>query len=147
MANIHKFTENVRSRYGAFSSDLGAETSPDDTVISAEYVNMANYDMVVGVAIASGVASGVIITLAMWQATASTGSGSKTVSGASDTFAAATETETDILVAQVRGEDLDVDNGFQYVGFKISTDGNGTEKVAGVLHQLRARYKQASLPA
>ena len=56
-------------------------------------------------------------------------------------------TDTDVLVAQVRGEDLDVDSGFQYVGFKLATGGNGTEKVGGVLLQLRPRYSQATLPA
>jgi len=146
MANIHKFTENVRSRYGAFSSALGGEGS--DIVVSAEFVNMANYDLVVGVAHASGVASDAVITLAMWQATATDGSGSKTVTGATDTFTSTATSDTDVLVAQVRGEDLDVDSGFQYAGFKLSTgDGSGTEKVGGVLLQLRARYKQATLPA
>jgi len=146
MANIHKFIENVRSRYGAFSSALGGEGS--DLVTSAEFVNMANYDLVVGVAHASGVASDAVLTLAMWQATASDGSGSKTVTGASDTFTSTATSDTDVLVAQVRGEDLDVDSSFQYVGFKLATDAeSGTEKVGGVLLQLRARYKQATLPA
>lgn len=148
MGNIHKFTENIRSRYGAFSSALGAESTPDDTVISAEYVNMANYDMVVGVAHASGVSSGQKVTLAMFQATTSGAGASKTVGGASDIFTSTNVTDTDVLVAQVRGEDLDVDSAFQYVGFKITTDDTGgTEKVGGVLLQMRARYKQATLPA
>ncbi|GAG83180.1 unnamed protein product, partial [marine sediment metagenome] len=68
MANIHRFTENVRSRYGAFSSALGLESTIADTVESAEYVDMANYDLVVGVAHASGVASGATVTLTMYQA-------------------------------------------------------------------------------
>jgi len=148
MANIHKFTENVRSRYGAFSSALGGEATPADTVVSAEYVNMANYDLVVGLAHASGVASDAVLTLAMWQATATDGSGSKTVTGASDTFTSTATSDTDVLVAQVRGEQLDVDSGFQYVGFKLATDAaSGTEKVGGVLLQLRPRYSQASMPA
>lgn len=147
MANIHKFTENVRSRYGAFSSALGAESTPDDTVVSAEFVNMANYDLVVALAHASGVAASASLTLVMWQATASDGSDSKTVTGATDTFVSTATSDTDVLVAQVRGEDLDVDSGFQYVGFKLETSGNGTEKVGGVLLQLRPRYSQATMPA
>jgi len=148
MANIHKFTENVRSRFGALSTDLGAESTPADTVVSAEFVNMANYDLVVGIAQAVGIASGSIITLAMWQATATDGSDSKTVTGATDTFTSTATTDTDVLVAQVRGEQLDVDSGFQYVGFKISSDeAAGVQEVAGVLLQLRARYKQATMPA
>jgi len=148
MANIHKFTENVRSRYGAFSSALGGESTPNDTVVSAEFVNMANYDLVVGICHASGVAQSASITLAMWQATASDGSDSKTVTGATDIFVSTATSDTDVLVAQVRGEDLDVASNFQYVGFKLETSaGSGTEKVGGILLQLRPRYAQATLPA
>ena len=146
MANIHKFTENVRSRFGAISTDLGAETL--NTIGSAEFVNMANYDLVVGIAQAVGIAAGSIITLAMWQATASDGSDSKTVTGASDTFTSSNVTDTDVLVAQVRGEDLDVESNFQYVGFKISSDEEaGIQEVAGVLLQMRPRFAQATMPA
>jgi len=130
MANIHKFTENVRSRFGAISTDLGAEGS--DTIVSAEFVNMANYDLVVGIAQAVGIAAGSTISLVMWQATATDGSDSKTVTGATDTFVSTNVTDTDVLVAQVRGEDLDVASSFQYVGFKISSDEtDGSQEVAG----------------
>ena len=148
MSNIHKFTENVRSRYGVFSSALGGESSPADTVVSAEFVNMKNYDLVVGICQASGVAASAVLSLAMWQATASDGSDSKTVTGATDTFTSTATSDTDILVAQVRGEDLDVDSGFQYVGFKLATGAaSGTEKVGGILLQLRPRFSQATMPA
>ena len=146
MGNIHKFTENVRSRYGGFSNAFGGETN--DLITSAEFVNMENYDLVAAVAHASGLASDSVITLAMWQATASGGGGSKTVSGASDTFTSTNTTDTDVLVAQVRGEDLDVANSFLFVGAKLATDNaSGTEKVGMILHQMRARNKQATLPA
>jgi hypothetical protein len=146
LGNIHKFTDNIRSRYGGFSSALGAEGS--DLITSAEFVDMANYDLVVGICHASGIASDSVVTLAMWQATTSAGGASKTVSGASDTFTSTNTTDTDVLVAQVRGEDLDVASSFQYVGFKLATDNaSGTEKVGGVLLQMRSRYKQAALPA
>lgn len=146
MGNIHKFTDNIRSSYGVFSSALGGETS--DVVETATYADMKNYDLVVGVCHASGVASGSVVTLKMYQATTSAGAASKTITGASDTFTSTNTTDTDVLVAQVRGEDLDVASGFRYVGFELSTgNASGTEKVGGVLLQARARYKQATLPS
>ncbi len=146
MANIHTFTEVVRSSYGGFSSALGGETS--DLITSGIFVDMANYDMVVGVAHASGVASGSVVTLAMYQATDTAGSGSATVSGASDTFTSTATSDTDVLVAQVRGEDLSTSTAYHYVGWKLSTDnGSGAEKVGGVTLQMRGRYKQSSLPS
>lgn len=146
MGNIHTFNQHIKSNYGGFSSALGGETS--DTITSASYVDMKNYDLVVGVCTASGVVSAQTVTLAMWQATNTAGGASKTVTGATDTYLSVHTATTDVLVAQVRGEDLDVAGGFRYVGWKLTTDDtDGTEKVGGVLLQGRARYKQATLPA
>ena len=146
MGNVHKETEHVRSRFGAFSSALGAETS--DVITTAEYVNMANYDLVVFKAIASGVASSKILTLLAYEATATDGSGSASLTHdlASDTFTSTATNHTDVLVCQVRGEELSA--GFQYVGAKLSTNQtDGTEKAGIIIEQQRARYKQATLPS
>lgn len=146
MGNVHKFTEHVRTRFGAFSSALGGETS--DVITTAEFVNMENYDLVVFQAIASGVASSKILTLTAYEATATDGSGSQSLthSMASDTFTATATNHTDVLVAQVRGEELSA--GFQYVGAKLATNQtDGTEKAGIVINQMRARYKQSTLPA
>ena len=146
MANIHAFAQNVRSRYGGHSSALGGETS--DLITTAEFVNMANYDLVVFQAVASGVASDSVLTFLAYEATATNGGGSASLThgSATDTFTSTNTTDTDVLVVQVRGEDLS--SGYQYVGAKLATsNGSGTEKVAIVINQMRARYKQSSLPA
>lgn len=148
MANIHKFTDNIRSVYGAFSSALGGESGPDDTITTDTFVNMENYDLVVFQAHGSGVASDDVLTLKAYEATATDGTGSQSLthSLASDTFTATATSETDVLVAQVRGEDLS--SGYQYVGAKLSTsNATGTEKVGIIVNQMRARYKQSSLPS
>lgn len=146
MANIHKYEENVRVRYGGLSTALGGET--DDQLATNEYVNMANYDLVVVNAVASGVASDSVITLKMYEATATNGAGSASLthSLASDTFTATATNDLGSLTVQVRGEELS--SGFQYVGAIISTsNASGTEKVGMIINQMRARYKQATLPA
>ena len=146
MGNVHTFNYHYKSNYGGFSSALGGETN--DLITSATYVDMKNYDLVIGVCTASGVVSAQTLTLQMWQATNTAGGASKTVTGATDTYLSVATASTDVLVAQVRGEDLDVAGGFRYVGWKLTTnDTDGAEKVAGVTLQGRARYKQATLPA
>lgn len=146
MANVHKFTENIRSQFGGHSSALGGETS--DVLMTPEFVDMANYDLVAFQCGASGVASDSVITLLAYEGTTSAGAGSASLTHtlATDTFTSTNTTDTDVLVVQVRGEDLS--SGFQFVGARASTgNASGTEKVAIVINQLRGRYKQATLPA
>lgn len=146
MSNIHKFVEHVRTRFGAISSALGGESS--DVIATVEFVSMENYDLVVFKAVASEVGSGKVLTLKAWEATATAGTGSQTLAHAmsSDTFTATATNDVDVLVVQVRGEELS--SGFQYVGAKLTTDNaSGTEMVAIIIEQQRGRYKQATLPA
>jgi len=148
MGNIHTFTSHVRPRFGCVSAALGSETSIADTKETAEYVDMRNYDLVVFQGIASAVKSGSTVTLKIYEATSTAGAGSQSMThaSASDTMLSTNATDTDILVCQVRGEDLS--SGYRYVGAQISTnDATGTEKVGVVINQMRARYKQATLPA
>jgi len=82
----------------------------------------------------------------MYQATDGTGGGAVTVAGATDTYLSAATASLDVLVAQVRGEDLTA--GYQYVGARLTTGQvNGSERASVMLHEGRARYKQATLPA
>lgn len=146
MGNVHKYAEHYRTSYGGFSSALGGETS--DTLTSAAFVSAKNYDVVIAQALYSGIASGSVVTLTIWQGSSTAGAGSKTVSGASTSFTAANTTDTGILTVQVRGAQLDMGSGFTYVGAKLVTgNASGTEKVGLWLVQGRARYPQASLPA
>jgi hypothetical protein len=141
MSNIHKFTENIKTTYGKASTALGSETS--DLITSAAFVDMENYDLAVAVVHVTNVASGKIVTLRLYEATASGGTGSASLA-ISDTFTASATSDTDVLVAQVRAAQLS--SGYQYVGWKASTDDTtGAEIVGGVTLQLRASYPQASL--
>ena len=146
MGNVHKYSEHYRTTYGGYSSALGGET--DDKLTSAAFVGAENYDVVIVQALYSGIASGKIVTLTAYQATATNGGGSKTVTGASTSVTAAATTDTGILTVQVRGAELDMGSGFKYVGGIISTNNtSGTEQV-GLWHvQGRARYPQSSLSA
>ena len=141
MSNIHKFTEHVKTTYGKASTSISGEAG--DLITSAAFVDMENYDLAVAVAHVTNVASGKTITLRLWEATAAAGTGSQSLA-ISDTFKAEATSDTDVLVAQVRAAALT--SGYQYVGFKLSTDqsGDGEEIGGGVILQLRARYPQAT---
>jgi len=146
VGNVHKFTQHYRQIAGDMSEALGAEATIADAIATPTYANMANYDLVIGVGQVSDVSSGATVTLQMYEATDSTGGGAQAVTGATDTFLSTATSTVDVLVAQVRGEDLTA--AYQYVGARITTDdGDGTEVGAVLLMQGRGRYKQAVLPA
>jgi hypothetical protein len=141
MGNIHTFSSHVRARYGVIDASIDAAT-----LVTAEFVNMKNYDLVVFQAVASNVTSASVLTLQVWQATATDGSGSATLATPSTAVSTATHaTHVHILTAQVRGEDLSA--GYQYVGAKIAANASVAAPVAIVINQMRGRYKQATLPA
>ncbi len=144
MGNVHKYSEHYKTTYGGFSSALGGETS--DTLTSATFVNAKNYDVVIAQGLYSGIASGSVVTMTIWQATSTAGASSKTVSSASTSVTATGTTDTGILTVQVRGAELDMGSGFIYVGAKLVTNNtSGTEKVGLWLVQGRARFPQATL--
>ena len=140
---MHNFLNNYKPSYGVFSSGLGGESN--DRVDTATYVDMRYYDAVVFYVGASGVASGSVVTLQLYEATSTAGAGSATISGKTDTFTATGTTHTDLLQAEVRAEELS--SGFRYVGARVSTsNAGGAEKIGGIFVQGRSRYAQTTLP-
>jgi hypothetical protein len=141
MGNIHTFDSHVRARYGVIDASIDAAT-----LVTAEFVDMANYDLVVFQAVASNVTSASYLTLQIWQATATDGSGSATLATPATEISTSTHaTHVHILTAQVRGEDLS--SGYRYVGAKLAANASVAAPCAIVINQMRARYKQATLPA
>jgi len=142
---MHKALENLKPSYGGFSSALGGETTIADTIQSATYVDMRYYDLAVAYGQASGVAAGSVITLQLYEGTSTAGAGSATLSGKTDTFTSTNTTDTDVLQAEVRGQELSA--GYRYVGARLSTsNASGTEKVSLILLQGRPRFAQNTLP-
>ena len=143
MGNVHKFTQHYKTIAGDMSSELGAETS--DYIATPTYLNMANYDLAVGIGEVSNVVSGQVVTLQLYEATDSTGGGATAITGATDTYTSAAQATKDLLIAQARGEDLSA--GYQYVGARVTTgDADGSEIASVCMLGGRARYKQATMP-
>jgi len=142
MANVHYFTQNYDVLYGGYAVSVG-----QSTLSFSKWADAKNYDIIVGLAAGTNVASGSVVTMKAYQASTSTGSGSKTVTGATWTYTAGAAS-TYIIACQVRGQDLDVANGFEYVSFVVTTgNGSGVETGTGIVLGGRARYKQATVPA
>lgn len=139
---MHKLKENLFLKFGEVTSALGGETS--DTLTTLTFVNMENIDVIGVAGIASEVASGSTVTLKLYQATATDGSGSATITGASDTFTSTNVTDVDLLFAEVKANELT--SGYQYVGAKLSTDNaSGTEEAAMIFIGGNLRYPQATV--
>lgn len=129
------------STYADMSTALGGETS--DILDTVAYYDMENYDAILCIAIASNVVSTHVLTLSARQGTDTDGGGSTTISGASTTY---TSTQATDIIVQCLEVDADMlTDGYDYVGFRASTDdADGTEAVALVVVPTLARYPQAS---
>lgn len=141
---MNRIIEQTRPSYGVFSSALGGETS--DYVQSAVFVDMKNWNRAVGIAQAYNVVPGQVLTLQLYEATATGGGGSATISGATDTATATASTQRIVLKAEVSAAELT--SGYQYVGMRVTTDDtDGTEQIGGVVLQAEGRYNEATPPA
>ena len=139
---MHKFKENYKPTYGDMCTALGAETL--NTIETDTYVDMRYYDALVVYGIASGVASDAVLTLTIQEATATDGSASATTTQ-TDTFTSTHVTDTDVLQAEIRGEQLS--SGYRYAGARIaSDDASCTGIVTMLMLQGRARFGSNSLP-
>ncbi len=139
---MHKLNENFFLKFGEVTSALGGETS--DTLTTLTFVNAENYDIIGVAAIASEVASDSVVTLKLYEATGTDGSGSATITGASDAFTSTNTTDVDLMYAQVRSADLS--SGYQYVGAKLVTNNaSGTEEAAMIFICGKPRYGAATL--
>jgi len=145
MPNIHTFKEfaEIAAVNGKVTAALGGETG--DTLTST-FAKMENYDKVVAIAVVGHVVSGQVVSLKLYEATATDGGGSATISGASDTYTSTSTDDVDILFAEVNAEDLS--SGSTHVGAKVSTDdADGTEYVGLVILPMNPRYAQESMIA
>ena len=140
---MHKFYENYLPGYGAYSTDLGAETS--DKIETAVFMNMRYYDLGIAQAQVTNVASGSVITLTILEGTTSAGAGSATTSQ-TDTFTSTATSDTDVLKAEIRAEQLSAN--YTHFGARLATNNaSGTEVASVILIAGRARYGSGTLPA
>lgn len=136
MANIHKFTENIKSDV---AMDIATLTSGNKN--TEEYFSMANYDLAVFLILTGDMTAGTTLTVQMRQQIGAGG----IEDDLGDSISLDGDDDNKVNVIQVRGEELDVDAGNDRVGI-LCTAASQNAEVGVILLRMRARYKQASLP-
>lgn len=124
-----KFAETIK----VLASTANADDHTSATV--SPYVAVTNVRHLVGVAGGAALASGKIQTVALLQATDTSGTGSKalgaSVSGAANIAQA---------VAEADVSDMDTANGFLFVAVSVSSNNAASHAAGGVLLGTSGRY-------
>lgn len=124
-----------------------ATIDPDAYTAAAyvsDYVNMADYERIMAVVMAGTLGTSATLDAKLVQATDSSGTGVKDVTGKAITQMTQAGTDSDKqAVINCRREDLDYNNGFEFVALSI-TIGTATSDAGGVVLGVDARYGPAS---
>ena len=137
MANIHTFTENIKT-------DVAMNWATLNNTFNTEiYFDMKNYDLAVFLIFSGTLVAGAAVTLQMRQRVGATGAQANL--GVAGALTDADDNEVNVL--QARGEELTVNTGYTHVGILCTETGSQNAPMGVILLRMRARYKQAALPA
>lgn len=136
--NNSKFTEGAKTTIGITPAE-DIDTAAVDSA-SGQFVSMQDYRRVVAVGAAEGPGAGKTLTVTLLQATDATGAGKKVLGTAATAEATASEALT--AVAEASASDLDVDNGFYFVGMRVKTDKGSAVDGGGVLIRDKGRFSE-----
>jgi len=120
---------------------------PDVTVAStvvSDYVDSADFESIMGIVMAGTLGTSATVDAKLRQATDSSGTGVKDITGAAITQLTDAGTDSDKqAIIELRPEDLDLDGGFQFVCLSI-TVAVATSDVAGIVLGVHPRVGPAS---
>ena len=137
MSNIHKFSENIKYDVAMDIATLnGSANAPT-------YFSMANYDLAVFLIFSGTLAGSAAVTLQMRQRLGAAGA----VANVGTAGALADSDDDAITVLQVRGEELNVDGGYDRVGILCTETESQNAELGVICLRMRPRYAQATLPA
>lgn len=136
MANIHDPTENIKVDAAMVQATL---SNSANTPI---YFSLANYDLAWFLIFTGARTGAASLTCQMRQRIGAAGTQANLGSSVAVTTA---DIVTSTLYA--RGEDLTVNSLYDRVGILITETATANFVVGAILLRLRARYKQATLPA
>jgi len=135
MANVHTFEYNIKHDVAMAYATL------NNSANTPTYYSMANYDLAVFVVFTGTLTGAASLTAQMRQRIGAAGT------EANLGTAATIVTDDATTVLQARGEELTVNSGYTHVGILLTETATANAIVGAVLLRLRARYKQATLPA
>jgi len=120
---------------------------PDVTVAStvvSDYVDAADFESIMGIVMVGTLGTSATVDAKLRQATDSSGTGVKDITGAAITQLTEAGTDSDKqAIIELRPDDLDLDGGFQFVSLSI-TVAVATSDVAGIVLGVHPRTGPAS---
>jgi len=136
MANVHDPTENIKTDVAM------AQATLSNSANTPTYYSLANYDLAWFLIFTGARTGAASLTCQMRQRIGAAGT-------QANLGTAATVITADAVDATLyaRGEDLTVNSGYDRVGILITETATENFVVGAILLRLRARYKQATLPA
>jgi len=103
--------------------------------VDSDYADLGLFESVMGIGMNGTVANGGDLLYSIIQATSAAGAGAKAITGKAatifDSSPASGDSDKQVII-NVRGEELDIANGFRYVALRLVT-GGATSDSGGVL--------------
>lgn len=135
------------NRLGSEKVAIGGVIDPDVTTAStvvSDYMDMGKFEQAMAVVLAGTLGSSATLDAKLVQATDSSGTGSKDITGKAITQLTQAGTDSDKqAIINCRAEELDLDNSFDHVALSM-TVATATSDISGILLGLNARNNPAS---
>ena len=133
---------------GSERAAIAAVIDPDVTTAGAQtsaYVSMSTFNQVMAIVQTGTLGSAATVDFKLVQATDSSGTSSKDITGKAITqlTQGGTDQSDDQAVINCRSEELDVANGFDYVAMTL-TVGTATSDASAIMLGMSPRYAPAS---
>ena len=131
---------------GSERAAVAAVIDPDANTAAAytsAYVSMSTFNQVLAIVQTGTLGSSATVDFKLVQATDSSGTSSKDISGKSITQLVKASNDDDQAVINCRSEELDVANGFDYVAMTM-TVGTATSDCSAIMLGMTPRYAPAS---
>ena len=131
---------------GSERAAVAAVIDPDNNSAAAytsAYVSMSTFNQVLAIVQTGTLGSSATVDFKLVQATDSSGTSVKDISGKSVTQLVKASNDDDQAVINCRSEELDVDNGFDYVAM-VMTVGTAASDTSAIMLGMTPRYAPAS---
>ena len=131
---------------GSERAAVAAVIDPDNNSAAAytsAYVSMSTFNQVLAIVQTGTLGSSATVDFKLVQATDSSGTSVKDISGKSVTQLVKESNDDDQAVINCRSEELDVDNGFDYVAM-VMTVGTAASDTSAIMLGMTPRYAPAS---
>jgi hypothetical protein len=130
------------SDQNAILATIDPASTAASTVLTG-WVSMAKWHSIAAILMTGALGASATVDAKLRQATDSSGTGAKDITGKSITQLVKASNDNDQVILQCTGEDLDVAGGFTHVALSV-TVGTAASLIAAVVLGLNGRYGPAS---